>query len=142
VSASPATTLVVDVSVVAKWYLPEPDSAAAIAAARGARVLLAPDLLPAELGNIFWKKIRSGELADRDARHAISRFTAARPVTLRPSISFLGDALDIAVRYQRTVYDALYVALAVIEGCQLMTADQRLANALQNTPLASYITKL
>lgn len=44
--------------------------------------------------------------------------------------------------YQRTVYDCLYLALAVREGCQMVTADERLYNRLQGTPLAPHIVTL
>jgi predicted nucleic acid-binding protein len=37
----------------------------------------------------------------------------------------------LAHQYIRSVYDALYVALALQEGCQLVTADGRLYNALR-----------
>jgi predicted nucleic acid-binding protein len=36
----------------------------------------------------------------------------------------------IATAFQRTVYDALYVALAVTSKAQFVTADERLANAM------------
>ena len=35
-----------------------------------------------------------------------------------------------AVIHRRTVYDMLYVALSIREGCQFVTADERLVNAL------------
>ncbi len=40
------------------------------------------------------------------------------------------QACGLALDHDRSVYDALYVALAVDEGCQLVTADRRLYNAL------------
>jgi predicted nucleic acid-binding protein len=42
----------------------------------------------------------------------------------------MDDALAIALATGRTVYDAIYVALAVRKKCQLVTADERLVNAL------------
>lgn len=40
------------------------------------------------------------------------------------------DALSIALANNRTVYDSLYIALAVQRGVNLVTADERLANAV------------
>ena len=40
------------------------------------------------------------------------------------------EALRIAFAYDRAVYDCLYVALAVRSKSQMITADERLANAL------------
>jgi predicted nucleic acid-binding protein len=39
-------------------------------------------------------------------------------------------ALRIGIEYERTVYDSIYVALAVQSGRELVTADEKLANAL------------
>jgi predicted nucleic acid-binding protein len=47
-----------------------------------------------------------------------------------PSNLLLDDALNLAIDYGRTVYDSLFVALAIREGCQLITADERLVNAV------------
>ncbi|HZU13926.1 MAG TPA: hypothetical protein VFB58_13875 [Chloroflexota bacterium] len=38
--------------------------------------------------------------------------------------------------------DALYLSLAVSEDCRLITADERLGNALRDTPVGRYITLL
>jgi predicted nucleic acid-binding protein len=47
-----------------------------------------------------------------------------------PSRVVLRDAVKIAVDFGRTVYDSTYVALAVATGSHLITADERLVNAL------------
>jgi predicted nucleic acid-binding protein len=47
-----------------------------------------------------------------------------------PSYPLLRNAYTIATRFQCTVYDSIYVALAVVSGQPLVTADERLANAL------------
>ena len=51
----------------------------------------------------------------------------------------LAGALEIAMQMGRTVYNSLYLALAVAEGCPLVTADERLFNSLQGTPLAAHV---
>jgi predicted nucleic acid-binding protein len=134
-------SLVVDVSVVVKWFAPEPGSAQA-SALRASHQLLAPDLLVAEFGNVLWKKVRMGLMTAGEARTAAADFVRAGPVSLHPTTPLLAPALDIATHYQRTVYDSLYLALALAAGCQLVTADQRLVNSLQGTPLAGSIVAL
>jgi predicted nucleic acid-binding protein len=46
------------------------------------------------------------------------------------SLALLEDAFAIASAFDRTVYDGLYVALALMSKTELITADERLANAL------------
>jgi predicted nucleic acid-binding protein len=46
------------------------------------------------------------------------------------SLKLLDRAFQIAVDHGRTVYDCLYVALAVQTNSHLITADEYLANAL------------
>ena len=86
--------------------------------------------------------MRLGDMTFQDARSVVTRFASATPVSLQRLTPLLGSAFDIAHRYQRTVYDSLYLALAVAEGCQLITADERLVNSLQGTPLAGAVLGL
>jgi predicted nucleic acid-binding protein len=37
--------------------------------------------------------------------------------------------LTIASKFDRALYDSIYVALAIDAGCDLVTADERLVNA-------------
>lgn len=125
--------IVVDSSVVVKWFVVEPYSAEARRILdgyqSGALTLLAPDLLHVEVGNIIWKKHRFHGLAATDAQQIIDEFRKLRFV-LTPGIDLLDDAYRLAVAYQRTVYDALYIALSVREQCPFVTADEKTVNAL------------
>jgi predicted nucleic acid-binding protein len=128
-------TLVVDASVVVKWYVPEDGSAEASALLDRSEEKLAPDLLAAEFGNVLWKKVRAGELAPSEAQEIASAFVSAPPVLFWPSATLLSPALEIALRYGRTVYDSIYLAIALAEGCPVVTADTRLVQALKGTEL-------
>jgi predicted nucleic acid-binding protein len=50
--------------------------------------------------------------------------------TTVPSRRVLPEAFKIAVDFGTIVYDSTYVALAVATGTELITADERLVNAL------------
>lgn len=112
----------------AKWFVPEEHAQTALALIAGPHDLVAPAFLLTELGSIFLKKIRAGDLTVRGALEAF-RITAAR-MELVWTMELQDAAFTIARRFNRSFYDALYVALAVAEGCQLVTADERLYNAL------------
>ena len=47
-----------------------------------------------------------------------------------PTCQLLDQAMEIATAVQRSVYDSLYVALAMRLNTDLITADERLFNAL------------
>lgn len=52
------------------------------------------------------------------------------PVHIEPAPRLLTAALEIAIQYDRAIYDALFVALAVDLGVPGVTADEPLVNAL------------
>ena len=128
-----AAELVVDSSVAIKWSVVEPlvTEATAILHAyqAGTLMLLAPDLIYAELGNIVWKKQMLQGLAAADAQRIIADILSLRLATT-PSAELLTDGHRLAVAYGRTVYDALYLALSLRRGCSFVTADERLVKAV------------
>lgn len=52
------------------------------------------------------------------------------------SVAVAEQALEISMRYDRSFYDSLYLALALEEQLPLITADRKLYNALQGTDLS------
>jgi predicted nucleic acid-binding protein len=124
--------LVVDASVAAKWLFVEPDTGKARAildsAESGELQLLAPEILPAEIANSLWKRTQRGDL---DRASALGLFEGFQKVEFRfcGVQELIEPALSIAFRHHHPVYDCLYVVLARREGCDLVTADERLYRA-------------
>jgi predicted nucleic acid-binding protein len=130
------TVYVLDASVAAKWFLPasgEPFASEAIRLLRDfetARIqLLVPDLFWPELGNVLWKAVRQSRVGRTMAETAIDRARAMEIATV-PSGPLLKDAFAIATTSLRSFYDSLYLALAVASSTPLITADERLVNAV------------
>lgn len=134
---------VVDASVLVKWYIPEQLSEQAqeimLSAIKGEVSLFAPDLILSEVGNVLWKKGRRGELTPEEIREVADAVIQLSLVTIVSSNVLLTGALEIALSYDRTVYDSLYLALAMAEEAVFVTADQRLVNVLTYTPLVKNI---
>lgn len=131
--------LVIDTSVAIKWYVPEPETQQALAVRSTENHLVAPDLLVAEFGNVLWKKVRRRELDIAEARDIVAAFTRACPLALRSSLPYATAAVEVALRFERTVYDALYISIAVAEGGLYVTADERLVNAVAHSDLAPFV---
>ena len=127
---------VLDASVAAKWMLPAKAELLRPQAYRlldaygvGDINLIVPDIFWAECGNIVWKAVRQQRFGRDEAEIAILSMLN-RSIPTVPSATLLPKALSIAIDFGRSVYDCLYVALAVRSQTQLITADERLANAL------------
>ena len=129
-------TLVIDASVAGKWFLPpigEPYSDLAIVLlnryAKGEVRFIVPDLFWAEIGNIFWKAVVRGRWEQASAATALSAIREQSFPTF-PTKMLLDDAFSISTSFGRSVYDGLYLALALSAKTTLITADERLANAV------------
>ena len=133
------TRFVVDASVAVKWLVPEVHSGAARTLLRPESELLAPDLIRAEVGNVLWKRWRRGELDAAQVDDALADFRRF-PLEVQSTEALLESAWAIARDTGLTVYDGLYVALAVAQTAQptpLVTADRRLFEALRGGALAA-----
>lgn len=129
-------TCVVDTSVAAKWLLPAANETFVDQAnhllslhLKGDFQLLAPDLIFSELGNVCWKAVRRSRTTRPEAEGALRRFTELA-IEIVPASDLLLPAWSIAATSDRSFYDSLYVALAITAKTELITADERMVNAL------------
>ena len=136
------TPLVVDASVVIKWALPEVLGEAALRLLAESESFIAPDFLFAETANAIRKTVRRGEISAEAGLLLIAEIDTVEiePVSCR---NLASQAYEIAVTHGRSVYDSMYVALAMQRNTRLITADDRLFNALANVPkIAPHIQSL
>ena len=131
----------VDCSVAIKWFVPEALSERAERLLDGDQDLLVPDLVFPELGNVLGKKVARRELSPAEGREVLSALDRV-PLVVAPSRLLAAAALEIALAHGRSVYDAIYVALAVASDCALVTADERLVRTLAKGPLARHVRSL
>lgn len=128
------SVFVVDASVVIKWFVPEIHALAAGRLLEARAELIAPDLLFAEVANTMWKKVRRGDLTSESAQELVADLQWIEVETV-PCRDLASDAHALAIATGRSVYDSIYLALAIRLDTQLVTADERLVNAIRATPM-------
>src|SRR6185312_687120 len=127
-----ADIFVLDCSVAAKWVLPEPDRGPALEwfdkFASGKVLLIAPDILLAEFVSLLAKRNRRKQISAAQAldAYALMARCAPRLFDIRPR---LVGAFELSLRYQLSLWDCLYLALAMEHDCPMLTADARLFRA-------------
>ena len=134
---------VLDSSVAIKRVLPEVDTPKAVRLRnefrRGLHELLAPDVFPVEVAHSLTRAERKGVIRPPDSVKRLNSVLSYPPI-LYPYLSLLPKAISISSQTKQGVYDCLYVVLAEREGCELVTADQKLIRNLG--PLFPFITPL
>ncbi len=122
--------VVVDASVVCKWFVPETGSDRALALrdahAEGRIRIIAPDVLCYEFANAL--RHHPGMSAHR-LRAEVRFFFDLQVGLVPPSSAILGLASELAFREKLTIYDAVYAILAEAHSCSLVTEDSRLLRA-------------
>ena len=128
-------SLVVDASVIIKWFaveelMDEADQVRPLLAR-----LAAPDFCLVELTNIAWKKVRLGTFL-LDEAIQIAPSLRRSGMQLLPSEPLLDLALSLAHEFDHPVYDCLYVAAMDLLGAKFLTWDKRLHAKLAHSRFA------
>jgi len=133
--------LVIDASVVIKWYVTENDSDAATALLDAEQNFLAPDLLFAECASILAKLVRRGAMTTQRSLEIIAAIIDG-PFATVTNAQLVDDALRISLSAPGvSPYDAQYVALAILFNTNCVTADRKLVERLRGMP-ANHVTLL
>ena len=119
--------IVLDASVVVKWYLPGENGASDAVAFQDEFLaskieIMMPDLARYEIANAINVARRRGRISADEARQAIADFLSW-DFTYVGTNDLIRAAADTALRLDCAVYDALYLALASSVGASLITAD-------------------
>lgn len=135
--------IVIDASVLVKWYVAEPDLAEEAQFLTDERFdLHAPELIIPEIGNILWKKYRHGQLTKTQVLTIVGRSCMEEELTLHSHETLFESSVQLAMETGQTVYDWMYLALALALDVPFVTADQRFSNALKPTQYGGHITWL
>lgn len=131
-------SLVTDASVVVKWLIREEYSVHAQRLLADCimkqRVIAVPPHFHAEVLNVLVQRQRRTDpdvqISAADATTALRRFLILKLEAVAPDDLYDGAFRFVQTHGLRSIYDALYVALAQMLGCELWTADRRLLAAL------------
>lgn len=133
--------LIVDASVVAKFYFFEDGSEQARAILTSGIVIAAPELLLIEIASVAATKTRRG-LSTRDqAREAVVSLGDLVDEFV-PLGGLAARAFSIASDSSCSAYDATYLALAQERGVRVLTADLRLVERAKAAGMESLIRGL
>ncbi len=124
--------IVLDASAALKWVLPKKDAPKAVRLRndyrQGLNDLLAPDIFPLEVASALAKAERKKII--KGARRRLLLVMGSSPI-LHHHSQLLDRALEISLQTKSGVPDCVYVALAEREGCELVSADDKLLNNVQ-----------
>lgn len=120
--------VVVDASAAYKWFSKEEpyfEASFKIIAEHklGKQEIIAPYFLVCELANAWATKT---DLTLRQAKLNLKKLQDANIELFALDFPLIQRALTFSRKYQITVYDAIYVALAQAKKCNLITADEKL----------------
>jgi predicted nucleic acid-binding protein len=127
--------LVIDASVVLKWYLMDEECGRPALSILNRHVagevgLVAPNLLVYEVLNALLVAERRDRIAGEVTEKAFSGFLDLE-ISFEDPFLLSGDVLSLARSYDRSVYDASYLSLAKKHDIDFVTGDKRLFNAVK-----------
>ncbi len=127
--------LVIDASVILKWYLPDEEFAQKALNilhrhVSGETALYAPTILPYEILNALLVAEKRGRVNEGVTQNAYNAFLDLEISFLNPFLDYQG-VISLARSFNRSVYDASYLAVAENRNFDFVTGDKRLYNAVK-----------
>ena len=117
--------IVVDASALATIILKEPNWRDLV---RYVVNSISVDHVVKEVCNAIWRaSYLKGYLTPNESLNAykLLKSLIGKNVVLYPELEYLEEALRIALKYGITVYDALYIALAIKKKAKLLSLDEK-----------------
>jgi predicted nucleic acid-binding protein len=118
--------VVLDTSIVVKWFADEEGSDKAFELldriAQGTLVLVEPVILPIELANAlhFTYKFEASKI-----RYCLDRLTNMGIFYRQNDFQVMFETSELVANHNLTFYDALFMGVAIVNGCKLITADRK-----------------
>lgn len=81
---------------------------------------------------MVWQRQLDRTVTLDDAKDIISKF-AKLDIATSSCAELFADAFDLSVRNKLATYDMLFLALAIRESCELVTADKKMLDAVKES---------
>jgi predicted nucleic acid-binding protein len=125
--------IVLDDSVIAKWFLDEPKSPKALyyrdLHAQKKEIIIAPSIIVYEIANLFrYKK----EFTEREIIRVLEALENFRIEIVNLDFKDVINGALLAKEREITVYDAAYLLVALNFKCKFITADKKLYNKVKD----------
>lgn len=132
--------LVLDASVVVKWFTREEDRHMAIELRdrflQGEIDIALPDLILYELANVLRY---NPNFEKKDVSDAVRSIIGLGVQILVPTTHLLASAINLGFTYNITAYDAIYVALVEELSCDFLTAHRKLFNNTKDLHFVKFL---
>ena len=133
--------VVLDTSVLIKWIrqgevLSEQALVFRDVYLKGEIWIMEPSLATYELANVLRYK---GDLSTKQVQEAIQSIIDMGFEWIMPSKDLIDLAVEMACKYDTTVYDSTFAALGVLRSALFITADKRLADKLTEIPVVEFL---
>jgi predicted nucleic acid-binding protein len=127
---------VLDASLTAAWFIPDPETAYALnVRSRLAAGLTAivPSIWAAEVANTFVKSVRRGTLTEEAVEYGLQTLetlvSSGSRISVDSNLKSVRQAYALARKYQLSAYDGFYLQLAIDASLPLATLDKGLRAA-------------
>jgi len=124
--------------VAVKWFLPETHSENALTLLKPQNRFIVPDRFWLEIANVLLSHIRRKILSKEDGT-SIWRKCLRADLIYTSDMDYVDKAFQTALETGSSVYDSLFLAVALGNECHLVTADRKFYNSLQYTPYSKNI---
>ncbi len=133
--------IVVDASAVVPTLLEETHTEQARSALASADELLAPELVYYEVTSALAVAAWNDNISPEEGQEK-QEIARRLPIITVPARDLDVAAFALSMKLRHSSYDCFYLALAIAEDCQLVTADRQLAQVAEEVGLGDYVQLL
>lgn len=134
------TTYVIDASVAIKWAFEEKYCSEALQFMDDRIRRIAPDFILLECSSAIQKKVWRHEIQDAIGWQGYEYIFLNDPILLYNSKPLIQSAYNIANQLCHSIYDCIYLTMAINEHAIVVTADLKFYERVKNSSYSKHLT--